>query len=80
MLLVREGRLYQNSTKEQGVPLASLGSALLPVSATGLGPPRPYAAVSRYTAPRVVRRNVSRGAALDNQRRVRAASRFSATS
>ncbi len=29
-----------------------------------------YAAVSRYTAPRVSRRDVSRGTALDNQRRV----------
>jgi len=27
-----------------GVPLAALGSALPPVSAFGLGPPRPYAA------------------------------------
>jgi hypothetical protein len=26
------------------VPLATLGSVLLPVSASGLGPPRPYAA------------------------------------
>jgi hypothetical protein len=50
------------------------------LSAFGLGPPRPYAAVSRYTAPRVSRRDVSRGAALDNQRRVRAASRSGATS
>jgi hypothetical protein len=33
-----------------GVPLVSLGAALLAVSAVGLGPPRPYAAVSRYTA------------------------------
>ena len=58
-----------------GVPLAELGSALLPGSA---GQPRcrtAYAAVSRYTAPRVSRRDVSRGAALDNQRRGRPALR-----
>jgi len=30
-----------------GVSLATLGSALSPVSATGLGPPRPYAATRR---------------------------------
>ncbi len=56
-------------------PSPSSGRPSLRARLVSLGAGPPYAAVSRYTAPRVSRRDVPRGAALDNQRRGRPALR-----
>ncbi len=72
---VRRGCTRCNIEIRIWAPRCCAVSALLPRSAVWPRYRLPYAAVSRYAAPRVSRRDVSRGAALDNQRRGQAALR-----